>query len=129
MAAYDVPSGHGFSFLAVPNTRRGIDTNPYDRSELLVRLVEWNSTAVGSALPSAAPQYFSVTSPDAAPPGGPWEATVPRRLTDGGMLYANLIEHLDSWDTFFAGGMQVELAYNRSEGARLVDMSRSVSFT
>ena len=30
------------------------------------------------------------------------------------------------WDTFFAGGMKVELAYDWSEGARVVDMSKAV---
>ena len=31
VTAYDVATGHGFSFLAVPNTRRGIETNPYSK--------------------------------------------------------------------------------------------------
>ena len=112
-----------------------------------MRLVEWNASVTtttntttttttnennpASALPpasasSSAPQYFSVTTPDAAPPGGPWHDTTPTRLGDGALLYANLIEHLDWWDAFFAEGMQVDLAYDRSEGTRVVDMSRAV---
>lgn len=37
VAAYDVATDSGFRMIAVPNIHRGIDTQPYDPSELLVR--------------------------------------------------------------------------------------------
>jgi hypothetical protein len=36
VSAWDVDAKRGFAFEAVPNTRRGINTDPYDMAELLV---------------------------------------------------------------------------------------------
>ena len=40
LAAWDQSEQHGFGLTVVPNTRRGIETSPYDTSELLVELEE-----------------------------------------------------------------------------------------
>lgn len=74
-------------------------------------------------------RYFSVSS------GNPWirnsstPPPKPRELANGGLFYANLYQHLVTWDDFFQGGMQLSLAYDGSEGSRLVDMSKAVIST
>ena len=58
LAAWDAASESGFSLTAVPNTRRGMATLPYDMAELLVRLEAHTMGRHG--VTAAAPLYFAV---------------------------------------------------------------------
>ena len=44
VAAWDVDPARGFVLTATPNTRRGIQTAPFDHAEIMLRLEEFNST-------------------------------------------------------------------------------------
>ena len=50
LAAWDQAQQHGFAMTVVPNTKRGVETKPYDTSELLIELEEWGKQ----------PRYFAV---------------------------------------------------------------------
>ena len=139
LAAWDQAHGAGFAMTAVPNTRRGIETQPYDTSELLIELEEHGH----------APRYFAVrgcvTSDSVVAKraangrlcdgghgcrllalcGDPADSTT-RELADGALYHANLLEHCGSWQDFFAEGMQVSLRYDASEASRVIDMGRGV---
>ena len=165
LAAWDQQQQAGFTMSVVPNTRTGIETQPYDFAELLVELQEH-----GSSMP---PQYFAVrgcvTSGSVvaikAQKGGcatasgmrdcrliaycdaPTDSTT-KKLPDGALFHANLLNHYISWREFFSpaptkahgdgssggatsgggggggGGMQLSLGHDASESSRLVDMGR-----
>ena len=55
LAAWDAKAQCGYSLTAVPNTRRGIATQPYDTAELLVRLEEHSTSREGVS--AAPPRY------------------------------------------------------------------------
>jgi hypothetical protein len=155
LAAWDSAAQRGFSLTAVPNTQRGVATQPYDTAELLVRVIEqYNKKADG------VPQYFAVrgcvivgSSVDQQAVNGtsgdqlcrtPVQCqpavrctnpshTATARLHDvGALFHANLLAHATSWSSLFegdlstaSGGLQIELRYDLSEGSRLVDMGRA----
>jgi hypothetical protein len=132
VAAWDVPAQRGFSVVVVPNTRRGINTRPYDTAELLVRLEESPRTRAGASPP---PRYFSVegcvtagSAVDNATtntthggtlgllcirpgyckpvvrcqPEGSADAVV--ELDDGGALFhAHMLAHASQWTELFDG--------------------------
>ena len=125
VAAYDVPSAKGFSLLAVPNTRRGIDTQPYDPSEILLRVVD-ETGAPNSSVTS----YFGVESclpEECTKP--PSTARTRRVLGDGGAeLYAHLLAHATTFDALFgpeSASMRIAIPADGTEGVRLVDMARA----
>ena len=119
LAAWDQQHQHGFTMTAVPNTRKGIETHPYDVAELLIELEEYGKP----------PRYFavrgcvtsgSVVAANAKGGGGcasasgmadcrlmtfctaPTDSTA-TELPDGGALFhANLLAHCASWQAFFA---------------------------
>jgi len=164
LAAWDAASESGFSLTAVPNTRRGMATLPYDMAELLVRLEAHTMGRHG--VTAAAPLYFAVqgcvvaasavdraavngtsgnelcSTPTQCKPAvrchGPAN-TATTELRDGGALFhANLLAHASEWTSLFqsggsagstpgpgAGGLQIALNYDPSEGSRLVDMGRA----
>ena len=127
IAAFDAPSGRGFSLLAVPNTRRGIETEPYDRAEVLIRVVDATG-ARNASTPVATYAYYGVES---CLPAECLVATArPKRvLGDGGAeLYAHLLAHAATFDSLFgptSKSMRVAIAADGTEGTRLVDMARA----
>lgn len=123
VAAWDTTARRGFSFEAVPDVHRGIETNPYDESVLLVRLV--------SAEVPATARYFAVRgcvtkgSPVTGNPNMCDGPPVQELADDGGRFHANLIAYCGQWAEFHqGGGTQVQLGYDASEAARIVDMAR-----
>ena len=131
-------AGRGFSLLAVPNTRRGISTQPYDTAEIFLRLVD---ATAGDGTSTVA--YYGVESCVPAVPGGGPCAPLPgkeRSIGDGGAeLYAHLLAHTMAFRTRFSGtspsmeksgfpdgnAMRVALPGDGTEGTRLVDMARA----
>ena len=152
LAAWDVQAARGFSLMAAPNTQRGIETQPYDTAELLVRLEEHINS---SSTTTAPPRYFAVrgcviagSAVDHAAVNGtsgnelcstPTQCkpvmrcqnpanTATTELHDAGALFnANLLAHASEWAAFFenGNGLQIDLRYDHSEGSRLVDMGRA----
>eukprot|EP01043_Picozoa_sp_COSAG02_P010638 COSAG02_NODE_378_length_23535_cov_35.310164_9_plen_1246_part_00 len=154
LAAWDADANGGFSLMTVPNTQRGIETQPYDVAELLVRVEAYHNTSadvpryfairgcviVGSAVDQAAVNGTSgdqlCRTPLQCQPAVRCHApthTATRELHDAGALFhANLLSHASEWTSFFepnhstfSSPLQVELRYDRSEGTRLVDMARA----
>ena len=149
LAAWDMEASRGFSLTAVPNTQRGIATQPYDVAELLVRIIEYTKTSADT------PRYFSIQgcvtvgSPvDKAAVNGtsgdqlctnPLQCKPAVRCHDpahtasaelhdaGGLFHANLLAHANDWTSLFEDNrsLQVELQYDLSEGTRLIDMARA----
>ena len=67
LTAWDQAKGAGFTMTAAPNTRRGIETEPYDTSELLVELEEHGH----------APRWFAVRGCVTS------ESKIAKQATDG----------------------------------------------
>ena len=140
VAAWDQTAQRGFMLTAVPNTQRGIQTQPYDMSELLIELEEHEQPpryfAVRGCVPSnSTVARYAPRECDHKMYGcklvvlceGPSDsATV--ELNDGGAsFHTNLLSHCGGWQNFFeeqGGGMQLHLGYDTSEGARLLDTAR-----
>jgi hypothetical protein len=130
---FEPSSGQGFSLLATPNPRRGIETQPYDRAELLLRLEAHKSG--GSALP----QYFAVEA-CALCGSGPMEncsgvspaaqcGEHPKLVSsiDHAQFYSMLLEHNVEWQQFHRGADALNLQiHGLTEGTRVVDTARSV---
>ena len=138
VGAWDQAAHKGFSLLATPNTGRGIQTNPYDNAELLLRLEAVDGAA------AAPPMYFAVESCSNC-------TGRVRQLAEPGLFYEQLLAHTSFWTDFHSpAGCTTVAAPDRdgaggparpfelrlqdgsgsgetsNEGARLVDMSRSV---
>jgi hypothetical protein len=153
LAAWDVDAQSGFALTAVPNTQRGIATQPYDTAELLLRLEEHTEST------TSVPRYFAVrgcviagspvdqkavngssgdqlcTTPTQCKPAVRCDDpahTATSELHDGGALFHwNLLVHASEWTALFedsanSSGLQLDLEYDSSEGSRLVDMGRGV---
>ena len=128
IAAFDAPTARGFSLLAVPNTQRGIQTRPYDRAEILLRVVDATG-APNATTPVAAYQYFGVESCVPSECLVATAARAKRVLGDGGAeLYAHLLAHASTFDALFgptSRSMRVAIPADGTEGIRLVDMARA----
>jgi hypothetical protein len=133
VGVFEPSSGQGFSLLATPNPHRGIETQPYDRAELLLRLEVHKSEG------SAAPQYFAVEACALCGPG-PMEncsevssvaqcGEHPKLVSsiDHAQFYSMLLEHNVEWQQFHRGADVLNLQiHGLTEGTRVVDTARSV---
>ena len=144
IAAWDVAAEKGFAMEVVPNTRRGLETAPYDMAELLVRLKEHGVPAARyfavRGCVTAGSSVNNATNHWGSQPKVPCKGPAVRELDDpgGGLFHANLLAHCGGWRAFFEGGhdsgarghaagsgsMQVSLHYDPAEASRLLDMAR-----
>ena len=123
LAAWDTNEQVGFALTAVPNTRRGIQTEPYDEAELLLRLEQSNGTAV------APPRFFAVrgcvivgsavdraavngttgdrlcSTPTQCKPAvrcrSPADTATTELHDGGGLFHANVLDHGSEWADLF----------------------------
>ena len=134
--------------MAVPNTHRGVRKAPYDTAELLIELKEEGGKAAmrkaryyaveGCVLASSPIGRLAINGSVCHPMHGCKPLVLCRDQHAGTVtelhkpeaaayFYAHLLGHCSDWqDLFTGGGMQLALHYDKSEGARLVDMSHGV---
>jgi hypothetical protein len=84
VTAWDVTAQRGFSLVVVPNTDRGIRTQPYSTAELLVRLEE----ASPPMAPTSTNAYDGGTASRFAPPKLQRSAPLPRYFAVQGCVIA-----------------------------------------